>query len=146
MTDEEIAKERATIFTNLNYNEPDNYGTAKEIGYDAYYCGFIEGLKANRQLNRYQGNVIETILYSMIDLLIYKNQMYGNSALKPKNIFYKGDSTNSILIRLDDKLNRVMNNQDEKPRVNDVCDIIGYCTLLLVSMGVKPEDIEKLKD
>lgn len=89
---------------------------------------------------------IKDILSEMTNLLLYKNQKYGDSALNPKKIFYKGDSTNSILIRLDDKIGRVMSNTEEKPRVNDVCDIIGYCTLLLISMGVTAEDIEKFKD
>ena len=89
---------------------------------------------------------ITELLDGMKDLLLYKNQKYGDSAINPKKIFYKGDSTNSILIRLDDKLGRVISNPDEKPRVNDVADIIGYCTLLLISMGVTPEDIAKFKD
>ena len=86
------------------------------------------------------------IMGAMKDLLLYKNQKYGDSAINPKKIFYKGDSTNSILIRLDDKIGRVMSNTEDKPRVNDVCDIIGYCTLLLISMNVTAEDIAKFKD
>ena len=89
---------------------------------------------------------IHEIMGAMKDLLLYKNQKYGDSAINPKGIFYKGDSTNSLLIRLDDKIGRVMSNTEEKPRVNDVCDIIGYCTLLLISMGVTKEDIAKFKD
>ena len=89
---------------------------------------------------------IHIIMDSMKDLLLYKNQKYGDSAINPKKIFYKGDSTNSILIRLDDKIGRIMSNTEEKPRTNDVCDIIGYCVLLLISMGVTKEDIEKFKD
>lgn len=89
---------------------------------------------------------IRNIMDAMKDLLLYKNQKYGDSAINPKKIFYKGDSTNSILIRLDDKLGRVMSNTEEKPRVNDVADIIGYCTLLLISMGVTADDIAKFKD
>lgn len=89
---------------------------------------------------------ITEVLDGMKDLLLYKNQKYGDSAIKPKKIFYKGDSTNSILIRLDDKICRVISNTEERPRVNDVADIIGYCTLLLISMGVTPEDIAKFKD
>lgn len=89
---------------------------------------------------------ISNIMDSMKDLLLYKNRKYGDSAINPKKIFYKGDSTNSILIRLDDKIGRVMSNTEEKPRVNDVADIIGYCTLLLISMGVTEEDIAKFKD
>ena len=89
---------------------------------------------------------IREITDAMKDLLLYKNNKYGDSAINPKKVFYKGDATNSILIRLDDKLGRVMSNTEEKPRVNDVCDIIGYCTLLLISMGVTAEDIAKFKD
>lgn len=89
---------------------------------------------------------IREITDAMQDLLLYKNNKYGDSAINPKKIFYKGDSTNSILIRLDDKLGRVMSNTEEKPRVNDVADIIGYCVLLLISMGVRAEDIAKFKD
>lgn len=89
---------------------------------------------------------IADVLDGMKDLLLYKNQKYGDSALKPKQIFYKGDSTNSILIRLDDKLGRVMSNTEEKPRVNDIADIIGYCTLLLISMDVTAYDLAKFKD
>lgn len=89
---------------------------------------------------------IRNIMDSMKDLLLYKNKKYGDSAINPKKIFYKGDSMNSILIRLDDKIGRVMSNTEEKPRINDIADIIGYCTLLLISMGVTPEDIAKFKD
>ena len=83
---------------------------------------------------------------SMKDLLLYKNEKYGDSALSPNNIFYKGDSTDGILIRLDDKIGRIKNNHDSTPRINDVCDIIGYCVLLLASMNVTSEDIAKFKD
>lgn len=89
---------------------------------------------------------IKDILSGMTNLLLYKNKKYGDSAINPKKIFYKGDSTNSILIRLDDKIGRVMSNTEEKPRVNDVADIIGYCTLLLVSMGITSEDLKKFMD
>ena len=89
---------------------------------------------------------IKDILSGMTDLLLYKNKKYGDSAINPKKIFYKGDSTNSILIRLDDTIGRAMSNTEEKPRVNDVADIIGYCTLLLVSMGITSEDLKKFMD
>ena len=44
------------------------------------------------------------------------------------------------------KIGRVMSNTEEKPRVNDVADIIGYYTLLLVSMGITSEDLKKFMD
>lgn len=92
-----------------------------------------------------QKRIVE-ITEGMKDLLLYKNKKYGDSALKPKHRFYKGDSTNSILIRLDDKIGRIESNTDELPRVNDVADLIGYLTLLLISMGVTKEDLQKFMD
>ena len=86
------------------------------------------------------------IMDALKDLLLYKNQKYGDSAINPRKIFYKGDATSSIQIRLDDKIGRVESNPDPKPRVNDVVDIVGYGTLLLISMGVTAEDIAKFKD
>lgn len=86
------------------------------------------------------------VLEGMKNLLLYKNEKYGDSALNPLGVFHKGDALDSILIRLDDKIGRVKNNPDVRPRVNDVADIIGYCTLLLVSMGVTKEDLAKFKD
>lgn len=103
-------------------------------------------IKENEALLTETQKKIVEITDSIKDLLLYKNQKYGDSAINPKKIFYKGDSTNSILIRLDDKLGRVMSNTEEKPRVNDVADIISYCTLLLISMGVTSEDLKKFMD
>lgn len=46
MKDEELAKERARKFSDINFNDlSDNYGDAKEIGYQSYYCGFLAGLE-----------------------------------------------------------------------------------------------------
>lgn len=103
-------------------------------------------LKQNNQEQQTQTQKqIEDICKAISDVLIDKNKKYGNSALKPINVFYKGDNTNSILIRLDDKLSRIKNNKEDI-RVNDICDTIGYLVLLLVAKGVKIKDIEKLKD
>ena len=71
---------------------------------------------------------------------------YGDSALNPRKIFYKGDAVSAILVRLNDKISRIENNPDEMPRFNDVADTIGYCTLLLIAMNAQPQDFEALKD
>lgn len=89
---------------------------------------------------------ITDVLKGMESLLHYKNEKYGDSALSPKKVFWKGDAVSSILIRLDDKIGRVQANEENTPRVNDVADLIGYLTLLLVSMGVTGEDLKKYMD
>lgn len=94
-------------------------------------------------------NKIAEITDAMKDLLLYKNEKYGDSAINPIGIFTKHlkhvpENTVSILVRLDDKLSRVRNS--DLLRTNDISDIIGYCTLLLISLGATKEDIEKFKD
>ena len=92
---------------------------------------------------------IQEIMGAMKDLLLYKNEKYGDSAINPISIFTRHiknvpENTASILVRIDDKLSRVRN--ADKLRTNDVADILGYCTLLLISMGVKADDIKAFKD
>ena len=90
-------------------------------------------------------NKIKNLCDKISEILIYKNDKYGNSALEPKKIFFKGDNVTSILIRLDDKLSRIINNNSEL-RTNDIADIIGYLVLLLIAKGVTVSELEKLKD
>ncbi len=73
------------------------------------------------------------IIASIKSVLIEKNKRYGNSALAPINVFYKGDATDSICIRLDDKLSRIKNSREL--RKNDLYDLLGYCILYLISVG-----------
>jgi hypothetical protein len=94
---------------------------------------------------------IKDIGEGMIDLLKYKNEKYGNSALEPLGIFTKhlkdadvGENVSTILVRLDDKLQRVKNS--DKLRINDIADINGYTTLLMVALGVTKEELAAYKD
>jgi len=89
---------------------------------------------------------IRELCDAMRDFLLEKNKRYGDAALQPAKIFSNLDAADSIKIRLDDKLNRIINNRHSEPRANDVCDVIGYCFLLLISMGVTKEEIIKLID
>lgn len=87
---------------------------------------------------------LEVLVDSMKEVLMEKNKRYGNSALEPNNIFSKLSATNSICVRLDDKIGRIKNSSEL--RTNDICDIIGYCFLLLKSLNVSKEDILKQID
>ena len=73
---------------------------------------------------------ISQVYDSLKDVVLYKNTMYGNSALEPLGIFAKDGSTSSILVRLDDKLQRIKNGSEI--RKNDIADMIGYLSLLCV--------------
>lgn len=87
---------------------------------------------------------ITQLTNAMQTVLLEKNKRYGNSALEPLNTFSKLSNSDSIKIRLDDKLSRIKNS--DEPRTNDVCDLIGYCFLLLISKGVTEEEILNLID
>lgn len=73
------------------------------------------------------------ITASIKNVLLEKNKRYGNAALSPINVFYKGDATDSICIRLDDKLSRIKNSSEL--RKNDLYDLLGYCILYLISVN-----------
>lgn len=66
------------------------------------------------------------------EMLIKKNISYGNSALNPIRIFSKADSKEQIRVRVDDKLNRIQNDQ-AFPGDNDIDDLIGYLILLKIA-------------
>ena len=80
------------------------------------------------------------------ELLIHKNRKYGNSALKPCRVFSKASAVEQLLVRIDDKLNRIMQGAgllaDDEDVVND---LIGYLVLLKVSMeSDKHNDIHEI--
>ena len=65
-------------------------------------------------------------------LLLEKNIAYGNSALSPIQIFAKAGAQEGIANRIDDKLNRIKNNQSYVGD-NDLDDLIGYLILYKIS-------------
>ena len=70
------------------------------------------------------------------ELLIHKNRKYGNSALKPCRVFSKASAVEQLLVRIDDKLNRIMQGagllEDDEDVINDM---IGYLVLLKIGMN-----------
>jgi hypothetical protein len=65
-------------------------------------------------------------------LLLEKNRKYGDSALSPVRIFSKSDSIEQIRVRLDDKLSRLRNQQDDEDE-DVIADLIGYLVLYQVA-------------
>ena len=78
---------------------------------------------------------ISVVCDDIKELLIYKNKKYGNSALQPNRIFSKCSATEQLLVRIDDKLNRIMKGAGLLANDEDVVnDLIGYLVLLKISM------------
>ena len=77
------------------------------------------------------------------ELLIHKNRKYGNSALKPCRVFSKASAVEQLLVRIDDKLNRIMQGAGLLANDEDVVnDLIGY--LVLLKIGMHEEKMQNL--
>jgi hypothetical protein len=79
------------------------------------------------------GNLIISTCLDIMEMLIKKNVSYGDSALSPVRIFAQSDNIEQIKIRIDDKINRVKNNQGFAGD-NDIDDLIGYLILLKIAI------------
>ena len=79
------------------------------------------------------GSKIIVSCLEIMEMLIEKNKSYGDSALSPVRIFAKSDNIEQIKIRIDDKINRVKNNQGFAGD-NDIDDLIGYLILLKIAI------------
>jgi hypothetical protein len=63
-------------------------------------------------------------------MLIKKNQSYGNSAFDPLRLFSKASPREQLLVRIDDKLSRLVYGSDF-PGDDTIVDLAGYLVLLL---------------
>ena len=50
---------------------------------------------------------IQEVSRKVYEMLASKNDAYGDSALNPINIFSKGNASESLCARIDDKLSRI---------------------------------------
>lgn len=67
----------------------------------------------------------------IIEMLIQKNEAYGNSALDPLRIFSSLGPREQLRVRIDDKLSRIARgkNTDRVPE-DTLKDLVGYLVLL----------------
>lgn len=69
------------------------------------------------------------------ELLLEKNRKYGDSALNPIRIFSKANNLEQIKVRIDDKLNRLKNIQEDETE-DTVTDLIGYLVLYKIASNL----------
>ena len=74
-----------------------------------------------------------TICDEIKELLLSKNRKYGDSALNPVRVFSKASPIEQIKVRLDDKLSRLRNQQDDEDE-DVLTDLIGYIVLYKVAL------------
>jgi hypothetical protein len=77
-------------------------------------------------------SAVDAVLKDIKDMLMEKNQKYGNSALDPVRIFSKSDADEQIRVRIDDKLSRIRNGADNEDPIKD---LMGYLVLLKIKEG-----------
>ena len=75
---------------------------------------------------------IKELMEELSEMLIEKNNAYGDSALDPTRIFSKADNIEQLYVRIDDKLSRVQRGY-EYPGDDTIKDLIGYLVLLLIA-------------
>ena len=75
---------------------------------------------------------ISIVCDNIKEMLLEKNRKYGDSALNPIRIFSKADTTEQLKVRIDDKLNRLKNLQEDETE-DVINDLIGYLILLKVN-------------
>ena len=67
-------------------------------------------------------------------LLLQKNMQYGDSALNPIRVLSKSGPIEQILVRIDDKLNRIKQGNILGDDEDVVMDLIGYFVLLKIAL------------
>ena len=65
------------------------------------------------------------------ELLLRKNEAYGNSALEPLRVVSKADPVEQLKVRIDDKLSRLSRGFDDGEDTEQ--DLLGYFLLLRVA-------------
>lgn len=66
------------------------------------------------------------------ELLLAKNRAYGDSALAPLRVFSRADAQAGLRVRIDDKLSRIAQGQDQGGE-DTLLDLIGYLILLRIA-------------
>tara|TARA_R100001591_G_scaffold58712_1_gene68536 strand:- start:5662 stop:6024 length:363 start_codon:yes stop_codon:yes gene_type:complete len=77
------------------------------------------------------------------ELLIEKNNNYGDSALQPLNVFSKADAVHGIKVRIDDKLKRIKNSGLVDATEDTLQDLAGYLILLMIAKDNASNDIQE---
>lgn len=84
---------------------------------------------------------ILNVVKSIAGILVQKNRKYGNAALQPKRIFSRADLIEQINVRIDDKLSRIANQQQDEDEDAEL-DLIGYLILKRVFKNLKEKEVK----
>ena len=71
---------------------------------------------------------VRAVCNEIAEMLIKKNQSYGDSALNPIRVFSRADPLEAIRVRMDDKLSRLKFGNGEFKEDTEL-DLLGYLVL-----------------
>lgn len=77
---------------------------------------------------------LDDVLQGVRNLLLGKNESYGDSALNPVRIFSESSTEEQIRVRIDDKLSRLARGSDYADE-DTVEDLLGYLILLKIAQS-----------
>lgn len=85
-----------------------------------------------KKTNITTAELIEKTCDQIKDILLTKNRKYGDSALNPISVFYRGSDLDGLRVRIDDKLSRIANQQSDEDEDAEI-DLIGYLILYKIA-------------
>lgn len=77
------------------------------------------------------------------EMLLAKNEAYGNSALNPLRLFSQADQVEQIRVRIDDKLSRIRHRGIIVGDEDVLGDLIGYLVLFKIALTEKGSEKQK---
>ena len=77
------------------------------------------------------------------NLLVRKNDAYGDAALQPLGVFSSCNAVAGIKLRLDDKLKIIANAGLVEDTEDTLIDIAGYIILLMIAKDNESNNIQK---
>lgn len=119
----------------INEETKHKYGqTMQQRNVDMKENPYLIAKKSEKTLTQTQTEITE-VMNELRVLLINKNEQYGDSVLEPIRIFSKASIDEQVKVRIDDKINRLLQGDDSLESDEDVIkDLIGYLVLFLLHM------------
>lgn len=77
---------------------------------------------------------LDKVLAQVRELLVSKNRKYGDAALNPKQTFSTCSAIELINVRMDDKLSRIRNRQNDEDEDPEF-DLLGYLLIKQIAKG-----------
>lgn len=76
---------------------------------------------------------VDEVLLFVGSTIKEKNRKYGDAALNPLRVFSRSSPEEQLRVRIDDKLSRVKNRQNDEDE-DPILDLMGYLVLYKIAL------------